>query len=279
MFESFSRSWELTKMTFKVINKDKRLLLFPILSAIFSILFVFSLIFPALFLGDNFSWIIVFGLYFGLAFIATFFNVGVVYIVKNTIEEKKVTIGNAFSFTFSRIGPIIGWSLISATVGLILRILDEVAENLGGIGEIIIKITTSLIGGIWAFLTIFVIPAMVYKNIGPFKAIAESSQKIKKTWGENLVKNIGFGIAQFLFIIIGIIALILGYLLFAPLGGVILSIFIALILIYFVFVITYFSIANAVFGTALYVYADTGKMPLEYGENTAKGMFSKNKKE
>jgi MFS family permease len=279
MFESFTRSWELTKATFKVINKDKRLLLFPIFSGIFSILFIFSLIFPALFLGNNFSWFIVFILYFGLAFIATFFNVCVVYLVKNTIEQKKTTVGQAISFAFSRIGPIFGWSLISATVGLILRLLDEIAERIGGIGEIIIKITTSLIGGIWAFLTIFVIPVMVYKNVGPFKAISESSQRIKKTWGENLIRNIGFGIAEFIFVVIGLAALILGYFLFAPLGILVLTIFFCIIGIYFVFLIMYFNIANAVFNTTLYVYSETGKMPLDFSENTAKNLFSKAKKE
>jgi hypothetical protein len=130
------------------------------------------------------SLLLIFGLYFGLAFIATFFNVGVVYIIKNILEEKKPTFKESIKFAFSKIGLIIGWSLISATVGLILRILDEIAERVGGIGEIFIKILTSMIGGLWSFITIFVVPVMVYENTGPFKAISKSATTFKKL-GEN----------------------------------------------------------------------------------------------
>lgn len=277
MFGSFKKSWQLTKATFKIINKDKKLLLFPVFSAIFSALFVLALIIPSLFFNNSLSFIFIFFLYFGLSFIATFFNVGVVYQVKNIIEGKKVNIKETMSFAFSKFKAVFIWSIISATVGLILRLIDALAEKVGGIGETLIKLSTSIIGGMWGFVTIFVVPIIVYKDISPAKAIAESSEKIKKKWGENLVRNIGFGVAEFIFIMLGVFALILGLVILSPLGFTVTTIYISLLAIYFVFVIMYFNVANAVFNTTLYVYSETGKMPLDFSEETAENLFSKKK--
>lgn len=278
MFGSFTRSWQITKLTFKIMNKDKRLFLFPIFSAIFSTLFVISMILPSIILpgittnsvgSAGISLLLIFGLYFGLAFIATFFNVGVVYIIKNILEEKKPTFKESIKFAFSKIGLIIGWSLISATVGLIFRILDEIAERVGGIGEIFIKILTSMIGGLWSFITIFVIPVMVYENTGPFKAISKSATTFKKTWGESVIKTAGLGVVQILFIILGVAATIFGLILFVPLGGIATMIFVVLMAIYFVFILCFFSVANNIYNTALYVYAQTGNIPLGYDDSIA----------
>ena len=47
----FSRSWHITKLSFRVIKQDKELLLFPILAGIFSIIFIFAMLFPTLIVG------------------------------------------------------------------------------------------------------------------------------------------------------------------------------------------------------------------------------------
>ena len=47
----FSRSWEITKQTFKVMKADKEILLFPVLSSIFSIMMLLIFIFPVFLTG------------------------------------------------------------------------------------------------------------------------------------------------------------------------------------------------------------------------------------
>ena len=44
MFESFKRSWEITKTSVNVLMLDKELLLFPIFAGIFSIIFFVTMI-------------------------------------------------------------------------------------------------------------------------------------------------------------------------------------------------------------------------------------------
>ena len=139
--------------------------------------------------------------------------------------------------------------------------------------ELIIKITTSLLGAAWAIITVFVIPSMVYRDFGPAAAIKDSIAALKKTWGESLVRHFGLGIAQFVMILAGVVVFIALGILAAPLGAGGLLTVLALAVLYFVAVIVFFSLANAIFNTALYSYAQTGKVPQGYPQNVVAGAF------
>jgi len=138
VFEAFSRSLAITKLSLDVIKKDKELLLFPVLSGIFSFLFIISLLFPTVIVGllsssgkpaiTGLGILLLFIVYFGLAFIATFFNVCIVYTTKKRFEGGNASFSESIKFAFSRIHLIFAWSLLSATVGLILRFIENLAE-------------------------------------------------------------------------------------------------------------------------------------------------------
>ena len=282
---TFQRSWEILKMSVDVMKKDKELFLFPLVGGIFSILFVIAMIFPTVIVaptteavgtGTSF-YLIIFLIYFGLAIIATFFNTCVVYTVKTRFDGGNASFWDSIKFAFSRLHLILAWGAISATVGLILRILDEIADRMGGIGEIVIHIITSLLGAVWSMLTMFVIPAMVYHNVGPIDAIKKSTKALKNTWGESLVRYYGLGLIQVILIIVGIV---LGVV-FAILTVGIPFLFYAVVLIaiiYLVAVIVFFNVANTIFNTALYVYADTGKAPKAYNTEVIENAFAKKEK-
>jgi hypothetical protein len=282
---AFERSWEITKLSFDVLRKDKELFLFPVLGGIFSILFLIAMVFPLIVstvlpasLAGMYLWIAIFGIYFGLAFISVFFNVATVYTVKTRFNGGNATFWDSIKFAFSKIHLIIGWSIISAIVGLILRILEEAAEKMGGIGEIIIKVIVGMLGLAWSLITAFVIPGMVYKNIGPVKALKESAHTFKKTWGESLIRHYGLGLVQFVMIIIGVVLTVILVLLTAGVP-VLPYIFLILGIIYLVAVVAFFNIANSVFNTALYVYATTGKAPKGYRDDVLKHAFEHKPKE
>ena len=282
---AFSRSWEITKLTFGVINKDRELLGFALLSFIFSIAFTAAMVIPSIFstlLKDGFSqdsltifhYVIVFLTYFGLAFIATFFNVCVVYTAKVRFEGGNATFGESFRFALSRLSVIVQWSLVSATVGLLLRLLDDFASRLGKIGEIVVNIITSLLGLAWSILTVFVVPVLVYENLGPIDAIKKSAEAIKRTWGESIIRSIGLGLVQlvvFVLIILvsGALTYGLGYAF--DITGVLIGIAIGLCLLLLAGLI--FSVANTIFKTALYVYANTQTIPSGFSEELVRNAF------
>jgi len=265
------------------MKKDKELLLFPILGGIFSIFFLVAMIFPFIidgFFPENltgaFFWLFLFLIYFGLAFIATFFNVCAVYTIKTRFDGNNATFWESIKFAFSRMHLILGWSIISAIVGLVLRILEDIAERMGDIGEIIMKVLISFIGAAWSLVSAFVVPGMIYKNIGPITALKESAHAFKKTWGESLIRYYGLGFVQIGLIIIGII--LTAVLTILTINVPILPfIFIGLGVMYMIGIITFFNIANSVFNTALYVYATTGKAPKGYKEDILKHAFERKK--
>ena len=282
---AFSRSWMITKLTFSVINKDRELLWFALLSFVFSTIFSVAMIFPSVIpaLMENgfsqeslqaYQYVIIFLTYFGLAFIATFFNVCVVYTTKVRFEGGNATFDESLKFAFSRIGLIVQWSLLSATVGLLLRILQQLASNLGKIGQLVANILIGLLGMVWSIVTVFVVPALVYEGLGPIDAIKKSTQVIKKTWGESLIKAIGLGLVQFLIFVTIVLfagALSYGLLSVFDLPGLLVGIGIGILLLLLTGLV--FAVANTIFNTALYVYANNNLVAPGFNEDVVKGAF------
>lgn len=287
MFETFSRSWKITQLSFDVIKKDKELLLFPLLGGIFSILFMVTMLFPTIVTsfmkgsGQSYGiteYLIFFITYLGLAFIATFFNVCVVYTTKIRFEGGNATFWESINFARSKITLILTWSIIVATVGLILRLIDNLAERAGESGRLVLNILTSILGMMWSIITIFVVPAMVYHNLKPIDAIKQSIKTLKTTWGESLIRYFGLGTIEFLFFLLGIIVTFILFFALAGLGPVGIIITIVIAVLYFLGVILVFNVANTIFNTALYVYADTGKIPEGFSQEIMQNAFKPGEK-
>ncbi len=289
LMNAFSRSWKITKLTFSVINKDRELIGFALLAFVFSTLFSIAMIFPSILpsllegeLSQDtmgvYQYITLFLTYFGLAFIATFFNVCVVYTTKIRFEGGNATFSESIKFAFSRIGLIIKWSLLSATVGLLLRLLQNLAARLGKIGQVVANILISLLGMAWSIISIFVVPVLVYEKLGPVDALKKSMEVIKKTWGESLIKALGLGLIQFfVFFLVILVSGGLAYVLALTynLTGLLIGISVGLVLLLLVGLI--FSVANTIFNTALYVYANNSIIASGFSEEVIKSAFKSKK--
>ena len=287
--DRFKRSWDLTKKTFHVMSHDKEIMLFPILSAVFSVILFLLLIFPVIltYFASSYQGAAVPGLYLGVfafyfiaAFTATFFNAGVVHIAKTRFEGGDATFMDGIRAGFKNFKHILGWSVLTATVGLILNILTSQAEEKGGILGMIGKIVVSLIGLVWAIVSIFVVPAMVIKGIGPIDALKSSVKAVRKTWGESLIKYYGLGMIKGIIVFISAIIFVVPAI-FMFMGGDNVSgfVFIGIFVLILTIVTVIFSSANTVFDTALFLYADTGKVPSFYDKEVIEKAFvSKPKK-
>ena len=287
---AFSRSWMITKLSFGVINKDRELLLFSLLAFLFSSAFSVAMIFPTVVptlmekglskdAMQTYQYAILFVTYFGLAFIATFFNVCVVYTTKIRFEGGNATFGESLKFAFSKIGLIAKWSLLSASVGLLFRIIQNLAAQLGKAGQIIVNILVGLLGMAWSIMSIFVIPVLVYEGLGPIDALKKSAQIIKETWGESLIRAIGLGLMSFLTFLLVIAASFgITYLLASAFEGtgILIGIGIGVVLLFLTYFV--FSLANTIFNTALYVYANDKIIASGYNEEVMKGAFKEKRK-
>ena len=285
----FSRSWQITKMSFSVINKDRELLAFALLSFVFSAVFSIAMIVPSV-LSDVinqgrsvgelevYQYIIIFATYFGLAFIATFFNVCVVYTAKIRFEGGNATFGESIRFAFSRIGLIVRWSLLSASVGLLLNVLERAVSSFGKVGEIVGRIIIGLMGAAWSIATIFVVPILVYDGLGPIDAVKKSMSAVKETWGENIVRSIGLGLMTFfayVIVIAGGVGLTILLANSFDVAGMITGIVIGGCLLLFTGLL--FKVAGTVFTTALFVYANEKIVASDYDSALIEGAFKPKK--
>lgn len=212
MFEKFSQSWELMKASAGVLRSDKELLLFPALSALCCLIVAATFFVPAAFAGlfDHFSRdeinpvLALLGFLFYLVqyFVIIFFNTALVGAAMIRLRGGDPTVGDGFRIALSKLPAIFGYALISATVGIILRALQERA---GFIGRWIV----GLIGAAWTIATFLVVPVLVNNDVGPLDAVKRSVELLKKTWGENLIGNVGvglvFGVLMFVMVMAGIL--------------------------------------------------------------------------
>lgn len=281
MFNSVSRSYQLVRHSWAVLKQDKEILIFPVLSGIASLAVAASFIVPLVVLGMhdqaattadgqshhaefrmNAAWYAYsFLFYLASYFITIFFNVGVMHCASIRMNGGDPTVADGFKGAFARIGAIFLWSLVSATVGMVLRAISERAGLIG-------KIVTSLLGVAWSILTYFAVPVMIFEGAGVGKSIKRSGELIKKTWGEALVGQGGMGLFFSLLFLLGLIPAGIGVWLAAQgTAGVLVAVVLgAATLFYWIGLAVVSAALQGVFHVALYRYASTGQVSGGYPE-------------
>ena len=216
MFERFARSWTLVKASASVLKQDKELMLFPVISVIASLLVVASFVLPlfglldlkALEQGERepvwlYGWVFLF--YLAQYFVIFYFNTALVGAAMIRLRGGDPTVSDGLQIAWSKVGTILGYALIAATVGLALRAIEERAGVIG-------KWVAGLLGAAWTVLTFLTVPVLVSRDVGPLEAVKESALLLKKTWGENVIGQGGvglvFGLLQFLVIVLTVAVLI-----------------------------------------------------------------------
>ncbi len=258
----------------QVLKEDKRLLVFPLISGICCLLLLASFAIPifltgawhppahdaaplqqAIYYGTLFSF------YFCNYFIVVFFNAAIVSCAATRMSGGNPTVGDGLRAAVSRLPVIFGWAVVSATVGLILRVIEDRSERIG-------QIVAGLLGLAWTVVSFLVVPILVIENKGPFAALQDSTALLKKTWGEQLVSNFSFGGIFFLLAIPAFALVMLGFYLGGAVGGIVC---IVLAAIYLIVLSLVQSALQAIFQTALYLYARDGQVPAGFRSEVLNG--------
>ena len=259
----FSRSWELVKQSFAVLRSDKQLMLFPILSAI-SCLFVtilistggMLLVLPAraaaLASGARFNpnqspafMVAMFTLYVVNYFVIVFFNVALVGVANSRLMGGTWTFRDGIELAWARKGTILQWAMVAATVGMILKTVEE---RLGVIGRLVMRI----IGVAWALACYFVVPVLAFEDLTPFEALKRSTRLFKDTWGERVKGGFSLGLISLLLMLPG-----LGLFIFSMMIGGATAVLIGFfgMILYILMLSVVMSAVRGVFNAALYRYA------------------------
>jgi len=260
MFERIKRSFALVRASVQVLRQDNHLVLFPAISAAAMLLVLVAFALPIFGfssidgLGKGGLYSIAFLFYVVQYFVIFYFNVALVGAVMIRLDGGSPTVRDGLAIANGRLGAILGYAVIAATVGVILRAIQE---RVGFIGRLIV----GLIGASWTVATFMVVPVLATSARGPIDSIAESADLLKRTWGENLAGQTGLGAAfGLLYVGMTAVAIVLVWLavqfggagpaLIAALGGVLLLVFLACFLAH--------ATLTGIYSAVLYRYAVNG---------------------
>jgi hypothetical protein len=260
------RGFRLLGDSWEVLKADRELLVLPVIAFV-CFLIVAASFGAGVFAVGGFSeggmgpatYVLLAGFYFVAYFIGIFFNAALIGAATIRLEGGDPTIADGLALAYRRVGRIAAWAAISATVGLILRALEERAG-------ILVRIVISLIGAAWSAITFFVVPVLLYEERSAPGAVKRSAEIFKQRWGEEFTGSGSLALGMFLLLV--------------PLGGV-------------VYLLTYLSVPaavvvgvvaigilgaafaamNGIFAAALYRYAVKGEVSWGFSGDDLQGAF------
>jgi len=273
MFDKFTRSWSLVKASAAVLRADKELLWFPVISSIAAMLVAATFLVPSflsgLFDGGAGAASIVVGFLFYVTqfTVIFFFNSALVGAALIRLEGGDPTVADGLRIARERFGAIVGYAVIAAVVGLLIKALEQRSEWLGAM-------VARLLGAAWTVSTFLVVPVLVAQNVGPIDAIKASFGLLKKSWGENLIGNVGLGFA-FGLLTLAVILVGAGLIVAAALtAGATAAIIVGALVVIAVIALAVTQAALAgIYQAAVYRFAVDGQAPVGFDGPALQGAF------
>jgi hypothetical protein len=264
----FKASRTIVRESWNILKQDKEIMWFPVLSAIVSIiaLMIMAAVMYFVLLSGNldnlkevkkegmdpFSYVVLFVYYLVMFFILNFFQAGIYIIAHGRFNGQDLSFRDGINGAIENSGKIFAWSFISATVGVILRIIADRSRLIG-------KLVVFLLGSAWRILTYFSLLSLVIGKTTVQNSFKDSASIIRKTWGETIIIKLSVGLFFSLLVFLGL-ALGIGIIILVPTLPVVIGV-IVLFIIYAVVLTIVSSALDSIFKLALYEYATTGKAP------------------
>ena len=282
----FERSCMLIKASWRALCADGELIVLPVLSGIASLVVIaafgaMTTVAAAFGHFDHLNkssdlpgWFYagLFVFYIVQYFIIIYFNTALVGAAIERLEGGNPSIRSALSLADQRFGAIFGYAFISATIGLLLRMI---AERLGIIGRVI----ESGVGLAWTVTTFLVVPVLAAEGCGPLQAIERSASLLKKTWGENIIGSAGISLAlSLLSAFIVVIGVVGGFRLQAN-GSEALAISVfAVTAVLFTAIVVVSTALSAIYAAAVYQYAVGRRAPRWFDGGLIESSFTRKSK-
>lgn len=268
MNSRISRGFRLLGASWEVLRADKELLVLPLASLACMLLAAIPFIGGVVGLGvpgqgghlSPAQWVLL-GLYYIAVYaIGIFFSAAIVGAATIRLRGGDPTLGDGLRIAASHLHKILGWAVVAATVGLVLRSFEQKAGLLG-------RIVIAIVGAAWGAVTFLVVPVLLYEDVGVAGSVKRSAGLFRERWGEQFVGNGSIGIALFLLSLVplgfGVAIAALG----APAIGI------AIVGLSFLALMTLASAMSGIFNAALYRYATTGEVSGPFSGDDLSGAF------
>ena len=276
--ERLGRGWHIVLQSFRVIQADKELLVYPILQGLI-ILALGVFVFASAFLGSSpaindvspapSGFLLFFFLFIILTyFISVFFQATIVASASIRFGGKNPALKDGFVQPIKRIFALFTWALVSFVVAMVLNALrSERSSGIGSIGRNAVAGTAELT---WSLITFYTIPVLLFEKLNVFKAIGRSSSLFKKTWGEHVTARFAVGA------LVGIITIPFLLIFFWALSSQNITFMIISAILLFVAILVVCvlrSVTDGILRAALYRYAISGKVPSVFAKDSLKSLF------
>lgn len=273
----FSNSVALVKSSWHVLAQDKELIALPAISGIVTAVAMVPFVAGAVLTSvastgeesgiSPVGYVLTFLGYLVAAYVTIFFQSALILAANERFSGGDPTLGSALSAAATRAGHILPWAIISATVSMVLRMIQERSGILG-------RLVIGLVGMAWTLVTFLVLPILVIEGTGVKDALSRSASTFKRTWGENVIGNAGVGLVGFVGLLAGLVVCgpviaigISNELVAMTVGGIV-------VLVLWMILVSVFSAAlSGVFQTALYRYAVLGEEPAGFTHEQIAGAF------
>jgi hypothetical protein len=249
-----------------VLKQDRELMVLPLISGFFLLLITASFVFAmGLFRADvdlltPGNLLPTFAFYVVSYTVGFYFQAALVAGALQRLNGGDPTVGSALAAANRRFGAIAMWGVFAATVGMLLRAIQERSELVG-------KILAGLAGVAWSLATFFMVPVLVMENEPVGASFKRSWALFKKTWGETVIGNGGLGLLSVL-ATLALVAVV--YLLFAAGLGVVA---VVVAVLGFIGLMLVFSTLNGIYLAALYRFATTGDVAAGFDRNVLADAF------
>ena len=249
------RSFQLVGQSYRILMQDKELMVLPLISGVIMIVAVAAVALGFGVSGARFEqrgpalYIPLFVFYVVTYTIGIFFQAAVVAGATERMRGGDPTVSSALAAAGRRLGPIVMWAIVAATVGVIIRAIHD---RVGFVG----KILAGLLGAAWSLATFFVVPVLVLEDHSIPDSFRRSVSVFRQTWGETVVGGTTLGAAALcawvtLIAVTGLTAMVLGVIAIGvfAVGAVLLMIF--------------FSALQGIYVASLYQFATGGAPGLD----------------
>src|SRR5262245_33427681 len=164
MFQRIVNGFSLAGSTWRVLTRDKHLIAFPLVSGFLFTLVLVSFAVPLATLVDwnavqqqmqanknkppVWTYAVAFAFYFCTYFVIIFCNSALISCALLRFNGETPRLSDGFRMAMARLPQIFAWALVSATVGVLLKVLESVHEKVG-------EIVSALLGAAWSIMTFF----------------------------------------------------------------------------------------------------------------------------
>jgi hypothetical protein len=211
------RTTRLLRASLTILREDPKLIVFPTVS-FFTSVGIVGLFFGIGLSGGggarhlrNAGFLIGLIAAYPLTFVSLFCGVALAGVLGARLEGKEASTADGWRVARSRTSVIAGWTLLTCTVGAVLRIVEQYLP-LGG------RIAAALIDLSWSLATLFAVPVLAYEGLGPRETFACSAGIFKARWGTQIKGSVGVGAGGLLLLVPSVVLVFLAAAIGGPLG-------------------------------------------------------------